>query len=62
MDNTNLIMRAKIGVHNQSSVSLDTEGYDQKTLENTVRELKNDGYEASLSEEQGKTVLVVKRG
>lgn len=61
MDNTNLIMRAKIGVHNQGKISLEIQDYDSKTVENTVEELKGDGYKVTLGELEGSPVMIVER-
>ena len=61
MDNTNLIMRAKIGVHNQGKVVLETQGYDDKTIECSVQELRNDGYKVTIGKTNDGPTIIVER-
>lgn len=61
MDNSNLIMRAKIGVHNEGKTQVSGEGYTFKELEETKWELMRDGYDCIIVEDLGDLYLVVSR-
>ena len=59
MDNHNLIMMARIGVHNEGSIQISGEGYTFLELEKTKYQLMDLGYDCQIVEDLKELYLVV---